>query len=212
MRNDLINVCIVHPNQYTTSRLSGYLSKTPGYMCSKAFSSGMESLKRVPKILPDIVLLDVDLPDITGIDCVKHLKQLCKNTQFMMYTSCHDEATVLTALKAGAGSYILNNCSLKALTGYIKELHQGGSPISSSIARKLIQWLQRHEINNEEKYAITKREKEILLLLDKGNSYNAIADTLFISSKTVRKHIYNIYSKLGVSNKVEAVNRFFGRG
>jgi two-component system, NarL family, response regulator LiaR len=211
MRNNQISVCIIDSNKNTATFLSGNLNKSPGAVCTGVFSSGEEALKQIPQISPDIVLLDVNLPGITGIDCVKQLKKLCKGTQFMIYTACDGETTVIAAFKAGATSYILNSCSVKSLAAHISELYNGGSPMSSSIARKLIQWLQQPEVNNQEKYAITKREKEILLLLDKGGSYNTIAASLFISSKTVRKHIYNIYGKLHVSSKIEAVNRFFGR-
>jgi two-component system, NarL family, response regulator LiaR len=211
MRNDQISVCIIDPNKNTAASLSGNLNKSPGAECSGVFSSGEEALKQVPQISPDIVLLDINLPGITGIDCVKQLRKLCTHTQFMIYTACDDETTVIEAFKAGATSYILNNCTAKGLAAHIRDLYNGGSPMSSSIARKLIQWLQQPEVNNQEKFAITKREKEILMLLDKGGSYNTIAASLFISSKTVRKHIYNIYSKLHVSSKIEAVNRFFGR-
>jgi DNA-binding NarL/FixJ family response regulator len=211
MSNNFISICIILPNQTTTTLLSKYLNKAPRHKCVGIFSSGEDALVQIPEILPNIVLLDMHLPGINGIECIKTLKAVCKDTQFMMYTACDDEATVLAAIKAGAAAYILNSCSAKDLAGHITELHYGGSPISSSVARKLILWLQQPGINNQQKYAITKREKEILLLLDKGGSYNTIADTLFISSKTVRKHIFNIYGKLKVSSKIEAVNRFFSR-
>ncbi len=166
----------------------------------------------VPRISPSVVLIDTVLPGKTGIDCVSALRPFCINTQFMMYTASDDETTVLEAFRAGATAYILQSVPLSDLVVYMRELYNGGSPISSRIARKLVQWLQRPGINNQEKYNITKREKEILLLLDKGGSYKSIAESLFISSKTVRKHIYNIYEKLQASSKIEAINRFFNRG
>jgi DNA-binding NarL/FixJ family response regulator len=211
MSKNFISICIIHPNQHTSTSLSAYLNNTSGNKCTGVFSSGEDALKQIPELSPAVVMLDINLPGINGIDCVRQLKHLCKDTQFMMYTAFDDEATILAAFKAGATSYILHKSPLQELPGHIKELHNGGSPMSNSIARKLILSLQQPEINNQRKYAITKREKEILLLLDKGGSYNSIADCLFISSKTVRKHIYNIYGKLRASSKIEAVNRFFGR-
>ncbi len=211
MNNHFITICIVHRNKKNLQLLHQLLHNKEGCACVGIFLSGEDALLKIPKLSPAVVILDINLPGINGIDCIKQLKHLCKNTQFMIYTACDDNATVLAAFKAGAASYILHNSPLQELAGHIKELHNGGSPVSNSIARKLILSLQQPEINNQGKYAITKREKEILLLLDKGGSYNIIADTLFISSKTVRKHIYNIYGKLRASNKIEAVNRFFGR-
>jgi DNA-binding NarL/FixJ family response regulator len=211
MSNKLLSYCIVNANENMARGISGFINAKKGFNCLGIFLSAEETLQHLPRLSPAVALVDITMPGITGIDCIRQLKSQCKDTQFMMYTSCDDETTVLTAFKAGAAAYILSSGSLKDLAGHIRELHNGGSPISSSIARKLIQWLQQPGINNQEKYAITKREKEILLLLDKGGSYNTIADSLFISPKTVRKHIYNIYGKLKVSSKIEAVNRFFGR-
>jgi DNA-binding NarL/FixJ family response regulator len=211
MSNNFISICIILPNQSNATLVLKYLNKAPEHKCTGVFLSGEDAMAQIPAISPNIVLLDIHLPGINGIECIKILKAVCKNTQFMMYTACDDETTVLAAIKAGAAAYILNSCTEKDLAGYITELHYGGSPISGSIARKLILWLQQPCINNQEKYSITKREKEILLLLEKGNSYNAVADLLFISNKTVRKHICNIYEKMDVGSKTEALNKFFGR-
>jgi DNA-binding NarL/FixJ family response regulator len=212
MSNDCISVCIIHPNQKISATLCTYLNKAGGFKCAGMFVSEMDALEKITKISPDVILLDVLYSGMGGTESIKKLKAAYAYAQLMMYTACDDAATVLAAFKAGATAYILSDSPPAELAGHIRELYNGGSPVSSSITRKLILNLQQPEINNQEKYSITKREKEILLRLDKGESYNAIADSLFISSKTVRKHIYNIYGKLHASCKIEAVNRFFGRG
>jgi two-component system, NarL family, response regulator LiaR len=211
MTNNLITVCIIHPDKKITSLLCGVLKQKNGFACTGIFASGEDALLRVPVLLPAVVILDIHLPGINGIECIKKLNPLCGGTQFMIYTADDDAADVFAALKAGAASYILSTSPATKLPGYIRELHNGGSPISSHIARKIILPLQQPLMDKQQHYGITKREKEILLLLDEGCSYNAVADLLFISSKTVRKHIYNIYEKMHVGSKTEALNRFFNR-
>lgn len=178
-----------------------------------------DAIQRLPKLNPDVVLMDIDLGgEETGIDCVGELKPIMTSTNFMMCTVYEEEDKIFEALKAGASGYILKKTAPAKLLESIRELNEGGSPMSSQIARKVVAAFQKKEpqqaiaaTNNPEINILSHREKEILELLSKGLMYKEIAAKLNISQETIRKHAYHIYEKLHVGNRVEAINKFWGR-
>lgn len=180
------------------------------FLCAGVFSNAEDAVEKIPELLPDVVLMDIGLPGMNGIDAVKKLKPKCPGVEFMMCTIYDEDEKVFEALEAGANSYILKRSQPKELIAAIKDLHEGGSPMSSDIARKVVQRFHKKKSIREE-YGITPREEEILGLLSKGLIYKEVADKLFISVKTMKKHIYNIYEKLHVHSKVEAVNKYLGQ-
>jgi DNA-binding NarL/FixJ family response regulator len=151
----------------------------------------------------------------TGIDCVRELKPMMPSTNFMMCTVYEEDEKIFEALNAGASGYILKKTAPGKLLEAIRELYQGGAPMSSQIARKVVAAFQKHTpahgTTENDLAALSNREKEILELLSRGLMYKEIAAALFISQETVRKHVYHVYEKLHVSNRVEAVNKFYGR-
>jgi DNA-binding NarL/FixJ family response regulator len=155
--------------------------------------------------------MDIHLPGISGIECVKQLKPVLPQTQFMMCTVYEDNENVFDSLCAGASGYLLKNNPPGKITDAIIDLYHGGSPMSSTIARKVINAFQPVFQKNKEAESLTKRELELLELLAKGYRYKEIADKLFISFETVRTHIHNIYEKLHVQSRIEAVNKVFPR-
>ncbi|WP_373515501.1 LuxR C-terminal-related transcriptional regulator [Persicitalea sp.] len=154
--------------------------------------------------------MDIGLPDISGIDCVRKLKVLCPNVEFIMCTIYDEDENVFQSLEAVANSYILKKSKPELLRTAIREVHEGGSPMSSYIARNIVTKIQ-HKCQVRTDYGITPLEVDVLTMLSKGLAYQEVADGLFISVKTLKKHIYNICSKLHVDNKVEALNKFFGK-
>lgn len=185
-----------------------------------SFSTAAEAMAKIPILRPNVVLMDINLGEgETGIDCVRQLKSENPDILFMMCTVYEDDEKIFEALSAGANGYILKKTSPIKLLEAITELNEGGSPMSSQIARKVVAAFQSRaaeEINSENTIAaslsvLSNREKEILELLAKGMLYKEIAAKLFISQETVRKHVYHIYEKLHVNNRVEAINKFFGR-
>ncbi len=206
----MINVIIVEDQKDIQSLLKGIVSRNENYCCLCVCSTGEEALQKIPELLPDVVLMDIGLPGIDGIECVKKLKPVCPKTEFIMCTAYDEDEKVFLALQSGANSYILKKSKPEVLLSAIQEVHEGGSPMSSDIARKIVMKLQHTPATAKEQYHITNREEEILGLLSKGLTYAEISDTLFISIKTLKKHIYNIYEKLHVDNKVEAINKFYG--
>lgn len=175
-----------------------------------SFKDAESAIQNLTQLQADVVLMDINLPGMSGIDCIKAIKEKCSSTQFMMFTVYENDEKVLQALKAGASGYLLKRTDPKRIIEGIKELNQGGSPMSSNIARKLLN-LFVHEKTITKKEVLSDRENEVLQLLADGLLYKEIADRLYIGHGTVRQHLHNIYEKLHVHNRTEAVNKYFER-
>lgn len=175
-----------------------------------SFKDAESAIQKLTQLQADVVLMDINLPGMSGIDCIKAIKEKCSSTQFMMFTVYENDEKVLQALKAGASGYLLKRTDPKRIIEGIKELNQGGSPMSSNIARKLLN-LFVHEKTITKKEVLSDRENEVLQLLADGLLYKEIADRLYIGHGTVRQHLHNIYEKLHVHNRTEAVNKYFER-
>ena len=174
------------------------------------FENGETAIQKLPVLHADIVLMDINLPGMSGIDCIKSIKEKCPMTQFMMFTVYENDEKVLQALQAGATGYLLKRTEPPRILESIKELNQGGSPMSSNIARKLLNiFFDKKKANKKE--ILSERENTVLQLLADGLLYKEIADRLNIAHGTVRQHIHNIYEKLHVTNRTEAVNKYFER-
>jgi DNA-binding NarL/FixJ family response regulator len=212
MTETQITVCIVEDRIEIREALIVLLNDQPNLWCIGSFANAEDALSGILELQPNVVLMDIDLPKMNGIEAIKILKPKCPRVQFMICTVYDEDEKVFEALRSGANGYILKRSPPAKLLEAIVELYHGGSPMSSDIARKIVLSFQ---LKNEEKikdeYHITRREQEILELLSKGLSYQELADKLFISPKTVRKHIFNIYEKLHVNSRMEAVNKYFGR-
>jgi DNA-binding NarL/FixJ family response regulator len=210
-----ISVCIVDDNKQLRSALEEIIVMSEGYSCTGTFGTAEAAIEALPKLNPDVVLMDINLGSSeSGIDCVKILKPQMPATNFMMCTVYEEDEKIFEALSAGASGYILKKTAPGKLLESIRELYQGGAPMSSQIARKVVAAFQNKPVSAETSGRLdelTNREKEILEQLSKGLMYKEIAGQLFLSAETVRKHVYHIYEKLHVTNRVEAVNRFFGR-
>ena len=182
-------------------------NQTEGLQCIGAFESVEIALDNISKNIPDIIFTDIGLPGVSGIDGIKLIKHKFPNIQFMVYTVFDNDDKVFEALKAGANSYILKKESPSKVVEAIRELFDGGAPMSTSIARKVMESFHRTNINKELN-PLSSREYEILDLLSQGYQNKEIAEKMFISSGTVKVHIHHIYEKLHVQNRVEAVNKF----
>ena len=210
-----ITVCIVDDNKQLRNALEEIITMSDGYRCISTIGTADEAISKIPILRPDVVLMDINLggPE-SGIDCVRILKPISPETNFMMCTVYEEDEKIFEALSAGASGYILKKTAPGKLLESIRELYQGGAPMSSQIARKVVAAFQNKPVaseNSQQLDLLTNREKEILEQLSKGLMYKEIASQLFLSQETVRKHVYHIYEKLHVNNRVEAVNKFFGR-
>ena len=176
----------------------------------ETFDNAEAAVQKLPQLQADIVLMDINLPAMSGIECIKQIKDKCPGTQFMIFTVYENDERVLQAMQAGATSYLLKRTKPERILESIKELSQGGSPMSSNIARKLINiFLDEKKATRKE--ILSDRENEVLQLLADGLLYKEIAERLFIVHGTVRQHIHRIYEKLHVHNRTEAVNKYFER-
>jgi len=206
-----IRVSIVDDNAELRSALEEIISMSDGYECVGSASTAQEAMRNLPDMKPDVVLMDINLGgEENGIDCVRDLKPKMPTTNFMMCTVYEEDEKIFEALSAGASGYILKKTAPAKLLESITELYHGGSPMSSQIARKVVAAFQSKPQDTSIQI-LSNREKEILELLSKGLMYKEIAAQIFISAETVRKHVYHIYEKLHVSNRVEAVNKYYGR-
>ncbi len=211
-----IAVCIVDDNRELRNALEEIITMSDGYKCIATIATAEDAVVQIPILKPDVVLMDINLnsPE-NGIDVVRVLKPRIPDTNFMMCTVYEENEKIFEALSAGASGYILKKTDPGRMLEAIRELYEGGAPMSSQIARKVVAAFQEQSMKNnsniEELSILSNREKEILELLSKGLMYKEIASQTFLSPETVRKHVYHIYEKLHVTNRVAAVNKFYGR-
>jgi len=206
-----ITICIVEDLDEVREGLKQFISLNPEFNVLDTFSTAEEALFEIPKLKPQIVIMDISLPGMNGIECIRQVKDKSPSTQFMMFTVYENDEKVFEALKAGASGYLLKNTGLVQMIEALKELHIGGSPMSANIARKLVTVFRDKEKETASLEVLSKRENEILQLLSKGLLYKEIAEQLSISTGTVRQHIHRIYEKLHVQNRTEALNKAFGK-
>ena len=202
-----ISLAIVEDLDEVREGLQQFISLNKEFKVLDTFKTAEEALFELPLLKPDVVIMDINLPGVSGIDCIKEVKSKIPKTQFMMFTVYENDEKLFEALKAGASGYLLKNTGLLQLTEALKELHTGGSPMSANIARKLVTVFRGHEKKFDHMESLSQRENEILKLLSEGLLYKEIADQLSISVSTVRQHIHKIYEKLHVQNRTEAINK-----
>jgi DNA-binding NarL/FixJ family response regulator len=205
-----IKICLVEDLKEVREGMASLLTLDERFELLSTFSNAEKAADELPAWQPDIVIMDINLPGMNGIDCIKKVKALCPKSQFMMFTIYEDDEKVFEALAAGASGYLLKKTPLGKITEGLIDLHAGGSPMSTQIARKVIKRLQNDEAK-EQLAALSVRENEILQLLAKGLMYKEIGVKLSISTDTVRQHIHHIYEKLHVQNRTEAINKAYGK-
>jgi DNA-binding NarL/FixJ family response regulator len=203
----MINVAIVEDNKTIREGLAALLNGTEGFSCKGAYADCESFLKELESHSADVVLMDIGLPGMNGIEGVKKAKQISQDINILMLTVYEESEIVYDALCAGAYGYLVKKTPPSRLIEAIREVYEGGSPMSSRIARQVISSFQNYQndLTADSQFNLSKREKEVLQLLADGCNYQEIADELFISVDTVRHHIRNIYKKLQVHSQSEAV-------
>jgi DNA-binding NarL/FixJ family response regulator len=204
-----INIIIVEDDPEIREWVTGVVQSGKDFLLEAVFKDAETCIKQYNRFNPDIVIMDIQLPGMSGIDCVRQLKPLNPEVQFMMFTIFEEDNKVFESLRAGATGYILKNFPPDKIIEAIHDLNKGGSPMSTIIARKIITSFNPDTEKNSEYHKLSKREKELLNLLAKGYRYKEIADQLNISIETVRTHIRNIYEKLHVQSRTEAINKIY---
>ena len=206
-----IKIAIVDDNHAIRENLIGMIVRDSDFQLLGEFSNGEDALESIPEMMLNLVVMDIELPGMSGIECVAKLKAMRPSIQFMMFTVFEESDQVFDALTAGASGYILKTASEEEILSALKELNQGGSPMSPLIARKVVSSFRRKKNDLNPANALSTREMEILELLSQGLLYKEIADKLEISLGTVKQHLHHVYEKLQVTNKTEAINRVFRR-
>ena len=206
-----IRIALVEDDKTVREGLQMLLNGSPGFTCVAAYNSGEDALAGIPDMLPEVTLMDINLPGINGIECILKLKEQQLPILFIMLTVFEDADAIFRSLSAGACGYLLKHTPPAKLLEAIQDVYRGGSPMSGEIARKVVQSFQQAPAKNHDQANLTKREEEILNLLSQGYFYKEIAHSLSISVETVRTHIRNIYEKLQVRTRTEAILKYLGK-
>ncbi len=203
-----ISVSIVEDNDQLRATLARVLSRADGFRFVSDFGNAEAALARLPAERPDVVLMDINLPGMNGMECVRQLKQLSPQIQAIMLTVYEDTENIFNALAAGATGYLLKRTPRAELLEAIREVHRGGSPMTTHIARKVVQSFNRPAASPQATEALSEREQQVLDCLSQGFLYKEIAEKLGISYETVHTYIRRIYEKLQVRTRTEAVAKF----
>ena len=205
---DKIKISIVEDLEVVRNGLAAIINMGSDFTVLHSFETAEEALPAILSNPPEIVIMDIHLPGMNGIECIKIIKEKKPGIQFMMFTIYENSDTVFQALEAGAAGYLLKNTPPSKILEYLKELYDGGSPMNAEIAKKLVLRFQQ-VANHMTKFHLTEKERQILNLVSKGYLYKEIAHDLNNSINTIKQHIRHIYEKLHVQNKAEAINKIF---
>jgi len=207
-------VSIVEDNEQLRDTLARMISRAEGFQCLGEYGSAEAALEGLPKQIPNVVLMDINLPGMNGVECVRKLKQLVPATQVVMLTAYEDTENIFNSLAAGASGYLLKRSKSGEILEAIRDVQNGGSPMTTHIARKVVQSFQANAAASaraEPSEELSPREQEVLDLLSQGFMYKEISDKLGISFETVRTYIRRIYEKLHVRTRTEAVAKALRR-
>ncbi|HZV36289.1 MAG TPA: response regulator transcription factor [Verrucomicrobiae bacterium] len=204
----MIKIGIVEDNKTTREGLETIVNLAPGYSCVCTCSTGEDALRVLPQHQPEVVLMDIQLPNMSGVECVAQLKELLPSTQVIMVTVYEDPDRIFRALRAGASGYLLKRAKPEEVLNAIRDVQQGGVPMSGEIARKVIAYFQNEATSKAEVETLSTRECEILDLIVHGFSNKEIAGRLSVSIETLRWHLRQIYKKLHVHSRTDAALKF----
>jgi DNA-binding NarL/FixJ family response regulator len=206
-----ITVSIVEDNDQLRGTLARVISRAQGFNCLGQYANAETALEAIPNERPNVVLMDINLPGMNGVECVRRLKQLAPETQVVMLTAYEDTENIFNSLAAGASGYLLKRTSSAELLTAIRDVRKGGSPMTTHIARKVVQSFQKAGASLQATEKLSQREQEVLDCLSQGFLYKEIAEKLGISYETVHTYIRRIYEKLQVRTRTEAVAKFLRR-
>jgi DNA-binding NarL/FixJ family response regulator len=203
-----VKVSIVEDDQQIRDGMAFLINSSEGAVCISTHANGEEALRQIPALGPDVILMDINLPQMSGIDCTRKLKSLLPGAQVLILTMYEDSELVFDSIMAGASGYLVKRTPPAKILEAIQEIHTGASPMSGRIARKMVEHFRNLKHSAPELENLSKREQEVLELLAKGYRYKEIADALGLGFDTVRSHLRSIYDKLHVHSRTEAVAKY----
>jgi DNA-binding NarL/FixJ family response regulator len=203
-----IAVCIVDDDAHARRILANWISRASGFRLAGEWGDAESALRSVPEKTPDVVLMDINLPGMSGVEAVKRLKPTMPAAQFVMLTVYEDVDHIYSALAAGATGYLLKQTPREELLTALQDVHSGGSPMTSNIARKVVQSFRRSPVNTSQQVDLSNREQEVLDFLARGYLYKEIAEKLSIGVPTVNTYVRRIYEKLHVRSRAQAVAKY----
>jgi DNA-binding NarL/FixJ family response regulator len=206
-----IRVAVVEDDKETRDNLSQWIESSASFYLMRIYTDAESALEGFLQLQPDVVLMDIDLPGMDGMECVRQLKPRLPDTQFLMLTAYEDNDRLFKSLMAGATGYLLKRTSSRRLLSAMREAYEGGSPMTPRIARRVVQHFHQEPEPASELTCLTPREKDVLEQLARGFRYKEIVNNLHISNGTLHSHICNIYEKLRVHSRTEAVVKYLGR-
>jgi DNA-binding NarL/FixJ family response regulator len=204
----MIDVGLIEDDAPARKMLSEWISQTNNFRCVGDYGSAETALKQLPSAKPNVVLVDIKLPEMNGTECVRRLKYLLPTTQCVMLTVYEDSNHIFEALAAGASGYLLKDTPLDEVLSAVENVFNGGAPMSSNIARRVVQFFQQSQAETSEDERLSPRESEVLNLLARGYLYKEIAESLGIRLRTVNTYVYRIYEKLHVRSRSQAVAKY----
>ena len=203
-----ITVSIVEDNEQLRETLARVLNRAEGFECVGRHASAEAALEGIPKERPNAVLMDINLPGMSGVECVRQLKQLLPQTQVVMLTAYEDTENIFSSLAAGASGYLLKRSKSAEILEALRDVQHGGSPMSTHIARKVVQSFRRQGASDQPTENLSKRETDVLEYVSRGYANKEIADALGLKAETVRGYLKTIYTKLQVRSRTEAAMKF----
>lgn len=204
-KTGMVRVAIVEDDDWLRGNLEQEIGQTPGFKVLQTFRTAESALTGIPALRPDVVLMDINLPGMNGIECLRQLKTACPDVQVLMLTVYEESERIFNSLLAGASGYLLKRTATPQIIESILQVRAGGSPMTANIARKVVQYFNRMGSRASECDRLSPREREVLELLARGDAYKQIADKLGVSLETVRMNVKNLYTKLHVHSRGEAV-------
>lgn len=208
---EVIRIAMVEDDPIIRETVSLLISGSPGFASAGLYEDGEAALAEIPKTHPDVILLDIRMPRVNGIECLRQLRQRGVKSLVIIFTMFDDDDLVFQALEAGASGYLLKRASSAEILGAIMDVVKGGSPMSPSIARKVVRSFHKPAPAGAPDEQLSAREEQVVRLLSEGRSYKEVAEQMGIRLDTVRSHIRNVYSKLEVHSAAAAVSRLLGR-
>jgi DNA-binding NarL/FixJ family response regulator len=205
-----ITISLVEDHPGVRKSLAALLNNVPGFRCLEAFGTGEEAVKKMPLQPPDVALVDINLPKMSGIECVAKLKSALPTLQILILTMYEQTDLIFNSLRAGASGYLLKSAPAADLIQAIEQIHAGSAPMSMQIARKVVQHFQQTKRQSLDAEKLTPREQQVLKLVVQGCLNKEVAERLNISLSAVRAHLHAVYGKLRVQSRTQAVIRFLG--